>query len=317
MPAEPERKPSEKSRLMTLLGGAILGTLSLATPLVLAALGETVVQRAGVVNVGLEGMMLIGAFAAFVGTEMSASLPGHIAGNSPNPYIGLIAAALAGVCVALLFALFVVKLTANQVVVGVVVNLMALGLTGTLLRTLPRPEGGFLNTQALPQILFSLNLLTPIAFLAVPAVWWWLFRTRRGLELRACGEQPTAAEASGIPVLRRRTAAILFGGGMAGLAGAFLSVGDVPTFQEGMSAGRGFIALAIVTSGRWNPWGCLAAALVFGFMDRLQIQGQAMGLHLPHDLLLAAPYVATLLILTLGSGWSQSPASLGRPYRRV
>lgn len=302
---------------MTVVGGALLGTLSLTTPLLLAALGETVVQRSGVVNVGLEGIMLVGAFAAFVGTVLSVHLPDHLLGAAPNPYFGLLVAVLAGMLIALLFALFVVKLAANQVVVGVVVNLLALGLTGTLLRTLPREEGAFLNTQALPQIFYNQTILTPIALLAVPLLWWWLFRTRRGLELRACGEQPVASEAAGIPVMRRRTVAILFGGAMAGLAGAFLSVGDVPTFQEGMSAGRGFIALAIVTSGRWNPWGCLIAALVFGFTDRLQMQGQAIGLHIPHDLLLALPYVATLLILAFGSGWSVSPASLGRPYRRT
>ncbi|MCW3054100.1 MAG: nucleoside transporter rane protein [Chthonomonadales bacterium] len=302
---------------MTVVGGALLGTLSLTTPLLLAALGETVVQRSGVVNVGLEGMMLTGAFAAFVGTVLSVNLPFHTLGGDPNPYFGLVVAVLAGMLIALLFALFVVRLAANQVVVGVVVNLLALGLTGTLLRTLPRTDGGFLKTQALPQIFFNQTILTPMAFVAVPCIWWWLFRTRRGLELRACGEQPIAAEAAGIPVMRRRTAAILFGGAMAGLAGAFLSVGDVPTFQEGMSAGRGFIALAIVTSGRWNPWGCLIAALVFGFTDRLQIQGQAIGLHIPHDLLLALPYIATLLILAFGSGWSVSPAALGRPYRRT
>ena len=302
---------------MTVVGGALLGTLSLATPLLLAALGETVVQRSGVVNVGLEGMMLTGAFAAFVGTVLSVYLPGHAAGGAPNPYIGLLAAIAAGMLIALLFALFVVRLAANQVVVGVVVNLLALGLTGTLLRILPRTDGSFLNTQALPQIFYNQTILTPLALLAVPAVWWWLFRTRRGLELRACGEEPIAAEAAGVPVVRCRTTAILFGGAMAGLAGAFLSVGDVPTFQEGMSSGRGFIALAIVTSGRWNPWGCLVAAMVFGFTDRLQIQGQAIGLHIPHDLLLALPYVATLLILAFGSGWSVAPAALGRPYRRT
>ena len=302
---------------MTVVGGALLGTLSLATPLLLAALGETVVQRSGVVNVGLEGMMLTGAFAAFVGTVLSVYLPGHTAGAAPNPYFGLISAVVACMLLAWLFALFIVQLSANQVVVGVVINLLALGLTGTLLRVLPRTEGSFLHTQALPQIFYNQTLLTPLAVLAVPGVFWWLFRTRSGMELRACGEQPVAAEAAGIPVMRRRTAAVLFGGAMAGLAGAFLSIGDVPTFQEGMSAGRGFIALAIVTSGRWNPWGCLLAALVFGFTDRLQIQGQAIGLHIPHDLLLALPYIATLVILASGSSWSLSPAALGRPYRRT
>lgn len=250
--------------------------------------------------------MLCGAFSACVATLCTGS-----------PYLGVVVAVLVGMLMALLFALFVVRMAANQVVVGVVINLMALGLTGTLLRTLPNTDGRFLTTRALPHLFWNQNLLTPIALLAVVLVWWVIARTRFGLELRATGEKPEAAEAAGISVTRMRAQAILFGGAMAGAAGAFLSVGDVPTFQEGMSAGRGFIALAIVTSGRWSPWGCLAAALIFGLADELQIQGQALGLPVPHDLMLALPYVATLLILMSGSRWSQAPAALGRPYRRA
>ena len=290
---------------MSALGGALLGTVTMATPLLLAALGENVVQKSGVVNVGLEGLMLTGALTAIIGTQLTG-----------NPYLGTATAAIAGILIALLFGVFSIYLSANQIVVGVVVNLMALGLTGMVSRALFGKQQSFLTATALPHLLWNQTILTPMALLMVPAIWWWLNRTRGGLELRACGEQPDAAEASGTDVRKVRTLAVLFGGAMAGFAGAFLSVGDVPTFNEGMSAGRGFIALAIVTSGRWNPWGCLIAAMLFGFMDQLGVQGQALGINIPHDLLLALPYLVTLLILLSDSKTSQAPASLGRPYRR-
>jgi simple sugar transport system permease protein len=291
---------------MSVVAGTLAGTATLATPLLLAALGENVVQKAGVVNVGLEGMMLIGAFAATLGAR-----------QFENPFAGVAVAAVAGLLIALLFAAFAVTLTANQVVVGVVVNLLAIGLTGTIYRAIFGTTGAFVTTKALPHILGSLTILTPLALLAVPAVFWWLNHTRRGLELRACGEQPVAAEAAGVRVTRLRTAAILFGGAMAGMAGAFLSVGESNTFVENMSAGQGFIALAIVTSGRWNPWGCLIAALVFGFAEVLQFQWQALGLRLPYQLFLALPYVVTTVLLTLGGRVSRAPAALGRPYRKA
>jgi simple sugar transport system permease protein len=291
---------------MSAFAGLALGTATLATPLLLAALGENVVQKAGVVNVGLEGMMLIGAFAATLGARQFA-----------NPFVGVAVAAVAGLLIALLFAAFAVKLTANQVVVGVVVNLLAIGLTGTIYRAIFGTTGAFVTTKALPPILGSLTIMTPLALLAVPTVFWWLNHTRRGLELRACGEQPVAAEAAGVRVTRVRTAAILFGGAMAGVAGAFLSVGESNTFVENMSAGQGFIALAIVTSGRWNPWGCLIAALVFGFAEVLQFQWQALGLRLPYQLFLTLPYAVTVGILMAGGRVSQAPAALGRPYRKA
>jgi len=278
----------------------------MATPLLLAALGENVVQKAGVVNVGLEGMMLVGAFAATIGAKLSG-----------DPFVGIAVAAAAGLLMALLFAAFAIKLTANQVVIGVVLNLFALGLTGTLYRKLFGETGTFVTTRSLPRVLGDLTLLTPLAALAVPAVWWGLNRTRRGLEFRACGEQPVAAEAAGVNVARTRTTALLFGGAMAGIAGGFLSVGELNTFKEHMTDGRGFIALAIVTSGRWSPWGCLAAALVFGFADALQFQLQALGWRLPYQLFVALPYLVTLVLLATGGKSSQAPAALGQPYRRA
>jgi len=291
---------------MSILAGAITGSITMSVPLLFAAIGETVVQRSGVVNVGLEGLILTGALAAVLGVWQT-----HI------PVVGLGCAIVAAGLFSLLFALFAVQLAANQVVVGVVINLMALGITGTVSRQEFGRQQSFVTVAGLPHLFANQTILTPIALVCVPAVGWWLYRTRGGLQLRACGEQPQAAEASGVNVLKLRTIAVIFGGIMAGIAGACLTIGDVPTFQEGMSAGRGFIALAIVTAGRWNPYGCLAASIVFGVSEELEIQGQAMGLHVPHDILLAAPYVATLVILMFGSKFAKAPAALGAPYRRA
>ncbi len=287
----------------------LLGIFMVATPLLLAALGECVVQKSGIVNVGLEGMMLIGAFAATLG---ALNTPGH-AGNA---YIGVLWGGAAGALLAFLFAVFVVRLGANQVVVGVVVNLFSLGLTGTIFRAKFGQGGGFIEAGLLPHLLGKLNLLSLLAFLATPLLWLYLGRTRGGLELRACGEQPVAAEASAVSVVTTRFRAILFGGMMAGLAGAYLSVGSTGTFAENMSAGRGFIALAIVTSGRWSALGCAIAALIFGGADSLQYQGQALGIKLPYQIFVALPYLITLFVLAFGGKSAQPPASLGRPYRK-
>jgi simple sugar transport system permease protein len=312
---------------MSVLGRLLLAAATSATPLLYAAEGEVVVQRAGVINVGIEGILLTGAFAATVATL-----------RSRQPLVGVLAAALAGVAIAALLGLFALKLNANQVVVGVVIDLLAVGLTGTLYRILFGRTG--VITASLPLLGGTINILTPLALVLVAGVWWLLHRTRIGLELRACGEQPVAAEASGTPVVRLRALALLFGGMMAGVGGAFLSIGDSNTFVTNMSAGRGFIALAIVTAGRWSAWGCLVAALIFGFTDALQFQGQALGLdttyqrliaglhltrqahnlnleHLPYQIFLALPYLVTLLILIGSSRSTAAPAALGRPYRRA
>jgi len=305
----------------------LLSTVTSATPLLYTALGETVAQRSGIVNVGLEGILLTGAF-----TATCVALQTH------SPLCGVLAAAASGIAMALLFAIFTVWLRANQVVVGVVINLLALGLTGTLYRQLFSSSGQGVHTDSLP-LVGGVTLLTPLGLALTFGVWWWLFRTRHGLQLRACGEQPDAAAASGCRVPRMRVVALAFGGFMAGIGGAYLSVGDSNTFVPNMAAGRGFIALAIVTAGRWNPWGCLAAALVFGCADALQFQGQALGLdslyhhivtwthlsrvthrlnldHIPYPLFLVVPYAVTILILSISSRGVQSPSALGRPYRK-
>ena len=283
--------------------GALQQTFTMATPLLIAALGENIVQKSGVVNVGLEGMMLCGAFGATLTTLWTG-----------NPLIGVLAGCAVGALAGLIFALFAVKMAANQVVVGVVVNLFALGMTGTIYRAIFGKQGTALQTHSLNHLFFEQTILFPFAILLVPALWFWLNRSRAGLELRACGERPLSAEASGVDVMKFKTLAILFGGGMAGIAGAFLSIGGSNTFVPNMTDGRGFIALAIVTAGRWNPVGCLVAALIFGFADALQYQGQALGINVPKDLLLASPYLATLLFLAFGAKRTAGPESLGKPY---
>lgn len=289
----------------SVLAGTLQQTLTMATPLLIAALGENVVQRAGVINVGLEGMMLSGAFAATLMTLWSG-----------NPYLGVVAGTAVGVVSALVFAGVAIRLAANQVVVGIVINLLAQGVTGTLYQRLFGRRDVGISTASLPHVVGDQNVLFLFAIVAVAGTWYWLSRTRGGLELRACGEHPVAAEAAGVNVFNVRIGAALFGGAMAGAAGAFLSVGSSNTFVPEMTAGRGFIALAIVTSGRWSPVGCLAAALVFGFADALQYRGQSLGIHLPKDLLLALPYAATLAILAVGYSGRGGPASLGKPYRK-
>jgi simple sugar transport system permease protein len=276
----------------------------MATPLLLAALGEVVVQRAGVVNVGMEGMMLCGAFGATLATVWTGS-----------PLVGVAAGAVVGIAVAILFAGVAVRLAADQIVCGIVINLLAMGVTGTAYqRMFGRREVG-LSTASLPHIVGDQTVLFLLALILVPSVWYWVAHTRAGLELRACGEQPVAANAAGINVLNVRSLAALFGGAMAGIAGASLSVGSSNTFVPEMTAGRGYIALAIVTSGRWSPFGCLAAALVFGFADALQYRGQSLGIHISKDLMLALPYIATLVILAAGFAGQGGPASLGKEYR--
>lgn len=290
----------------------------LATPLLLASLGEIIAERAGVINVGIEGMVLAGALAGFAGSYVT-----H------NPYVGAVCAAVAGVLLAGLFALLSVRLRADQVVVGTAINILALGLTGVFARAL-FPSSS-IGAVAFPPIsvpllhhlsivgdaLFAQNALCYLAWLLVPLCWFFLFRTRPGLRLRAVGEYPAAADGAGVRVNTVRTLAVLWGGALAGLAGASLSIGYTNGFVENMSAGRGFIALAVVILGRWNPWGALAAALLFGLANALQFQFQASTIHFPYQFFLALPYLLTLLALLFRSRLqSAPPAALGEAYLR-
>ncbi len=291
------------------------GTVRTATPLALAALGEAIVERSGVINIGLEGSIIAGALGAVV------------AANAAGTGAGLAAALVAGAAVAAVFALFAVRLKADQIITGTAVTLLALGLTGTLYRTVFGAGGAALGTPtigplaipglaALPVVgvaLFAQPLTTYLAIALVPATWWWLERTHAGLALRACGENPAAALAAGIGVARVQAAAILFGGALGGIAGGTLVLAQAGTFVEGMSAGRGFIAIAIVVLGRWQPIGVGVAALLFGAASALQFAFQGMGWQLPYQLFLATPYVLTLVALAAARSRFAAPAALGKP----
>lgn len=297
------------------VGSFLEATVRTATPLALAALGEVVVERAGILNISLEGVILGGAFGALLGAT-HAGLAG-----------GFAFAIVCGALMAILFALFtVVWLRADQIITGTAITLLSVGLTGTLYRAIYGATGAALTIPTagpvvipllsrLPVVgsaFFAQPITTYIAALLVPAIWWWMFRTHTGLALRAIGESPAAAEASGIRPTRVRFGALVFGGALGGLAGGTLVLSQVGTFGENMSAGRGFIAIAIVVLGRWHPVGVAIAALVFGAASALQFLLQAIGLNLPYQLFLALPYVLTLAALAGVAGRVSAPAALAR-----
>jgi simple sugar transport system permease protein len=301
-----------------LLTALTASTITMAVPLLLAALGELVAERAGVLNIGLEGMLLGGAFAALV-----VALP------SGSTALGLAVALAVGAGLGLLLGLLVAHWNANQVVAGTALNLLAAGLTGVAYRAAFGVTGAALTIAGAPVVpvpflaalpvvgaFFNQTLLGYAAFATVPVVAWVSSRTLAGLRLRMVGENPYAAETQGVGVRRVRLVALVICGMLAAAGGAFLSLAYANTFVEGMSAGRGFIALAIVIVGQRHPVGILAAALLFGFATALQFHFQAMGLAVPFQFFLILPYALTLLVLTAGVGRATAPAALGQPYER-
>ena len=285
--------------------------LALATPLLLAALGELISERAGVINIGVEGLMLTGAFAGFLGCWVTGS-----------PLVGMAAAGAASMLLGLVFALWVVGLDADQVVAGAALNILALGVTGVAYRAVFGVTGAALTVTTFPPLAIGGDnaWLAPfrqpapvyVALVLVPLVWVVLARTRLGLALRAVGEAPEAAASLGVPVAAIRIGALLVAALLAGAGGGYLSLAYSNTFVEGMSAGRGFIALAIVVFGRWRPLGILAGALLFGAASAGQFHLQAAGVAVSYHLLLMLPYVLTLAVLALASGTAAAPAALGR-----
>jgi ABC-type uncharacterized transport system permease subunit len=285
--------------------------LALGTPLLFAALGELVSERAGILNIGVEGLMLTGAFAGFLGCWSTGS-----------PLVGMAAAAGAAMVLGLVLAVWIVGLDADQVVAGAALNILALGLTGVAYRAVFGVTGAALTVPTFRPLaigghapwLIPLRQPAPVyvALALVPLVWVVLARTRLGLALRAVGEAPDAAASLGIPVATMRVGAILVAALLAGIGGGYLSLAYSNTFVEGMSAGRGFIALAIVVFGRWRPLGILAGALLFGAASAGQFHLQAAGIAVSYHLLLMLPYVLTLGVLAFTSGTAAAPAALGR-----
>ncbi len=297
-----------------MVAGFLAATVRVGTPLLLAALGETLAERGGVINLGIEGSMLAGA------------LGGALGATAGGLWLGTGAAVAAGLLLAAVFVVVAIGYRADQIITGTAVTLGAVGLTGLVYRRAYGPAGAGLSlptfeplvvpgASGLPLVgeaLFAQPVLTYLAWAAVPVTWWLLFRTRWGLALRAVGEAPEAARAAGVRVRRVQAGATLLGGALAGLAGGALVLAQVGTFAENMTAGRGFIAIAIVVLGRWHPVWVLAAALLFGGATALQFLFQAMGLPVPYQWIHMIPYAMALIALAGGMGRARAPAALGR-----
>ena len=297
-----------------LASGFLAAAVRVATPLLFAATGETITERSGVINLGIEGVMLAGALAAAIGA------------SAWGPWGGLAAAAGTGMLAAGLFAMLAIGARADQIIAGTAITLGMVGLTGTVYRQVYGAGGAGLTLPtfhplALPGLsripvlgpaFFQQPAPTYLAILSLPLVWWMLFRTRLGLALRATGEGAAMARAMGVRTRLIRAGATTVGGAFVGLGGATLVLAQVGTFAERMTAGRGFLAIAIVVLGRWHPGGVALAALLFGLATALQFLFQAIGLRAPYQLFLMLPYLLTLLALAGAVGRVRAPGDLGR-----
>ncbi|WP_417308905.1 ABC transporter permease [Devosia sp.] len=300
--------------------GFFQASMRLTVPIMLAALGGMIAERSGVLNIGLEGMMLAGAFTGFL-----------VAYGTGNLWLGALAGMLAGAMLALILTFYTVVLTSNQVVVGIALNLLTVGATSFAYRaffgmgtTQPRVDP-FPTLQipvlsdipVLGPLLFEQTALVYVSLCAIPVIWFIVTRTTPGLAITAVGEHPEAAETLGISVARTRTLSLVASGLLAGLGGAFLSLSATGLFLDNMTAGRGYIALAILVLGRRHPLGVLLAAIIFGGADALQLRGQNMGIGLPYQFLVMLPYVLTIGVLIVFAGRTRDPAALGEPFKRA
>jgi len=295
----------------------VVSGIFLSTPLILAAFGGLLSERAGVMNIALEGQMLFGAFTGVAVCWWVGS-----------PTLGLLAALGVGALVGGLHAWMSVTLRANQTVAATAINLVAVGLTAALIEPIWDAPGvspsvtrfspvEIPGASSIPFLGRILDRLTPLdwaGLLLAPAVWVVLFRTPFGLRLRGCGEEPSAAASVGVDVIRVRYTAVVLSGVLAAAGGAYLSLAQVGVFQRGMTGGRGFIALAAMIFGKWRPVPVLGACLLFGFADAFQLRTQAVGVDLPHDLMIALPYIVALLALATVVGKASAPAALGKHY---
>lgn len=301
-----------------LLIAFLASTAGAATPLILASMGELVTERSGVLNLGIEGMMLVGAVAGFAITLSTGSMS-----------LGLLAAMAVGMAMALIFGFLVLTLQTNQVATGLALTLFGIGLSAFLGRGLvgqtvdPLPHLHFPLLSELPFIgplLFRFDIMVYGSVVLVAGIGWMLARTRLGLQIRAVGESPDSAHAIGFPVIGLRYGTVLFGGAMAGLGGAYLSMALTPMWVEGMTAGRGWIALAQVVFATWKPRGVLVGAYLFGGVTVLQFHGQGMGIAVPSEFLAMLPYLATIVVLVIICRNPQTillnkPMSLGQNFR--
>jgi ABC-type uncharacterized transport system permease subunit len=302
---------------MPMFEAIMLSVIAASTPLLLAAAGELVVERSGVLNLGIEGMMIMGAACGFAGAYVSGSV-----------FVGALCGVLAGTAMSAIFAIFTLGLAVNQVATGLALTILGTGLSGLIgagfvgQRIVPAPQLHLPVLTDLPlvgRILFGQDAFVYFSTALVIAIWLFLYRTRAGLVLRAIGDNHISAHALGYPVLKIRLLAVLFGGACAGLAGAFLPLAYTPFFIPGMTAGRGWIALALVVFASWRPGRLVAGAYLFGAVSILQLHAQALGLGIPSQLMSSLPYLATVIVLVLisrtrGIAGSAAPASLGMVF---
>ncbi|ANG97355.1 MULTISPECIES: ABC transporter permease [Brucella] len=302
---------------MDLTQAILLTIATAATPLLIAAIGELVVERSGVLNLGVEGMMLMGAVSGFAAAQFTGSA-----------WLGMIAAILVGTLFSGIFAFLTLSLVTNQVATGLALTILGIGASAMLGESFVGMPGVRLGAISIPYLsdipyvgrfLFGQDPIFYISILLVIGVTWFLFRTRAGLQLRAIGDNHGSAHALGVHVVRTRYLAVLFGGACAGLAGAQLSLVYVPQWVENMSAGRGWIALALVVFASWRPWRVLIGAYLFGAVTIGQLHAQALGFGLPSQFLSALPYIATIVVLVIISRnrrltMMNTPASLGKPF---
>jgi len=298
--------------------GLLAGSLGLAVPLIYGALGGVIGERAGVVNIAIEGQLLAGAFTAAV-----------IASVTRQPLLGLLGAMVAGVLVAFILAAFAIKYFVDQVIVGVVLNVLVIGLTSFLYSQVLQPNAAQLNTPprfdrvpipllseipVIGPVLFRQTIIVYIMYFAVALVWFGMFRTRWGLRLRAVGEHPQAADTVGIKVNATRFWNVLLAGAIAGLGGTVFTIGAGIAFNKEMTAGAGFIALAAVIFGQWDPIKATLAALLFGFASNLQNTLSVIGSPVPSEFMLMLPYLVTIFVVAGVVGKSRAPAADGKPY---
>jgi ABC-type uncharacterized transport system permease subunit len=305
----------------TIIINILASTIRISTPLLLGALGELVTERSGVMNLGIEGTMLMSAYVAFLVDFQTNSI-----------ILAILAAMLTGALMSLIMAFMASTMKVDQTVTGLSLNLLASGISlfwyrvafkGTNTESIPTIQT--MGTVKIPllgdipylgKILFNQGLLTYLAFLMVPVIAFFLYRTYTGLAVRSLGENPRAVDMKGINVTRLQYLSVIFGGVMSGLAGSFITIGTTVRFLPEISAGRGWLALVIVIAGNWRAGRILLATLLFAFLDAFQLQLQGIGIQFPFQILLAAPYVLAILVLMGSRARSLAPRHLGMPYMR-
>jgi len=309
--------------LLTFLVGLIGATLRVATPLIYATIGEVYTERAGILNLGIEGIMFLGAFVGFAVAAQASN-----AGMGGYLWLGLLGAIVAGIVMGALMGLFSVTLGVNQHVSGLGITLLSIGLSLFGFRVvfgessvLPSvdPFGQFSIFGNIPVLgtIFKQYLLTYIAFLVIiPLAWWVLYRTSFGLQLRAVGENPEAADAAGVNVYLMRYAALMLGGALMAIGGAFLSLAQLGAFSPGIIAGRGWVSIALVIFAKWDPVRAMWGALLFGGVFALQLRLQTLGMDLPFEFFLALPYIVTIIALAITGRNAAYPGAYLKAYRR-